>query len=356
MENNQSPVEILKTKKPWINQDNSIWLACSFCLRRNFEKFKFPNKLDTERKKQIVTLVGKDLLKIDALSSPKLYNAQEISIFEKEYLVEHFLVMQSFNQTGPGEAFVIDETGEIIISFNLADHISFYKLDSHRDLENTWMQLVKIESALGENLSYSFSPKFGFLTSNFDECGTALFVATYLHLPALLHTGRIESILEKEVDDNLQVMGFQGSPTEIIGDIFTIQNNYTLGLTEENIISSIRSITSKLIKEETNARLLIKEHQNVEIIDKVSRAFGILLYSYQIEAIEALNAISLCKFGAMMGWIEGLDEKDFNQLFFNCRRSHLLSQYSGINIPQEEIPHKRAQFIHLAFKNAKLLV
>lgn len=354
-DNFRSINDLQQLKKSWLHNKNAIWIASSISLKRNIEKFKFPIKLDIERKKQIVSLVGKEHLAINQLSNPKLLKAEELNFLDKEYLVEHFFTTSDFYQTGAGEAFIIDDSGELITVFNLTDHLTFYILDTKDDLEGAWSKLAKIETALGGNLTYSFSPKFGFLTSSLGECGTALQVTTYLQLSALLHLGKIDDVLEKEADDSFTIMGIQGSPSEIIGDLFAIQNTYTLGVTEENILSSIRSLTSKLISKENEARNSIRQSQNAMIIDKVSRAFGILLYSYQIEAIEALNAISLCKLGVTMGWISGITEEELNQLFFNCRRAHLLNQFDS-KIPQEEIPHKRAEYIHKALKNAKLLV
>lgn len=357
MQNNRSPNDMLTVNKPWIQNSNPIWLASSISLQRNIEKFKFPNKLDVERKKQIVSLVGKEFLNAKQFVNPKLFKAEELSFFDKEYLLEHFFTTNDFHQASTGEAFLIDEAGELIILFNLVDHISYYKLDTTGDLEGTWQQIVKMETSLGKDLAYSFSQKFGFLTANFDQCGTALQVTTYLHLPALMHTQKIDGVLEKEADENFTIMGMQGSPSEIIGDLFAIQNNYSLGLTEENIISMVRSLTSKLIMEESLAREGLKQSQNPDILDRVSRAYAILLYSYQIEAIEALNAISLCKLGTTMGWLSGITEDELNGLLFNCRRAHLLCQYpEKANIAQEDVPHKRAEYIHQALKNVKLLI
>lgn len=355
MEDSYLNNDILSLKEPWFQNDNSIWLVSSLSLQRNIERFKFPIKLNVERKQQIINLVGREHLALQQAENPKLLKAEELNFNDKEYLVEHFFTTNNFYKSDVGEAFIIDNTGMSITIFNLSDHLSFYALEAKGDLEAAWNKIIKFETALGKNFTYTFSPKFGYLTSSLDLCGTGLQVTTYLQLSALLHLGKIDSILESEADENFLILGMQGSPTEIIGDIFAIQNNYCLGVTEENIINSIRSLTSKLIMEEKNARLSIHQSQNPEILDKVSRAYGILIYSYQIDAIEALNAISLCKLGVSMGWISGINEHELNQLFFNCRRAHLMNQFKE-KINQEEIPHKRAEFIHQALKNTKLMV
>lgn len=346
---------IMDLKQNWFDISSPIWLASTISLHRNIEKYKFPSKLDIERKKQIVNLVGKEELLLEELQQPKLIKAEELNFLDKEFLVEHLLAMNNFHATEVGEAFLLDGSGRLATLFNLANHLTFYNLITDGDLEGSWSRLVKLETALGSTFSYAASPKFGFLTSQMEECGTALQVSTFLQMPALMHTGRIDEVFEKEADECFSITGLQGSPTEIIGDLFVLRNNYTIGLSEENIISSVRTMTSKLMMEEKAERKQIKQSQNSGIIDRVSRAFGILVYSYQIEAIEALNAISLCKLGVAMEWISGITEAELNVLFFNCRRAHLFMQYAQ-KLEQEEIPHKRAEYIHKALKSAKLLV
>jgi protein arginine kinase len=346
---------ILGQKKPWDNNDNSVWLASTINLLRNIEKFKFPAKLETDRQKQIIALVSKELLSNVELSGLKLVYADEISPMHKQYLVEHFLTQQSFQQAHSGEAFMLNDSGELLIALNIQDHINLELIDTRGELENSWNHLVEIETTLGKAISYSFSHKYGFLTSDFNQCGTALIVTVFLQVPGLVHAGKVDAVLEKLIDDSLVVTGIQGNPTEIIGDVLAVQNNYTLGVTEENIISNLRSFTTKILVEENSTKSKIKHEDSPDIKDKISRAYGILIHSYQIEAIEALNAISLLKLGVELGWVTGITITEINRLFFNCGKAHLVHQCPE-EIKQEEIPHKRAEFIHRSLKNVQLTI
>lgn len=355
MKANNSAQEILKKKKPWDDNTNSIWLASTVSLHRNIEKFKFPGKLGADRKKQIISLVSKEVLKLPQLTNPILIKAEELGILEKEFLGEHFLSSHSYNQAHAGEGFILDDTGELLIDLNIKDHIKLELIDCKGELENTWSKLVKIETSLGKTINYSFLPKFGFLTADPTQAGTALTISVFLQLPGLIHSGTIDDILEKYADESIIISGIQGSPTEIIGDIIVAQNNYTLGLTEENIVSSLRNFTTKMMLEETAMRNSIKKNDSSDFKDKISRAFGILNFSYQIETIEALNALSLLKMGIEAKWITGIDVKTINSLFFNCRRGHLLNIFSE-KIVQDEVAHKRSEYIHKVLKPVSLAI
>lgn len=341
--------------RPWDNNQHHIWLASTISIQRNLEKFNFPGKLDKERLRQIVPLVANPLLSSSLLNNPTLIQAAEIGPLEKEFLLEHFLTKQDLHQTQIGEAFVIDSSGEFLAAINIRNHILIQIIDCQEELEASWERLIKIETELEKRISFSFSPRFGFLTADPFQAGTALSVAIFLQLPALIHTDKANDVLEKYQDDYVTITGIQGNPTEVIGDVLVLQNSYTLGVNEESIISSLRLLSTKLQVEEKAARNLLSKEESAEMKDRVSRAFGILIHSYQIEAIEALNAISLLKLGIDLNWLTGVSIKQLNQLFFTCRRAHLLCQMET-NIKQEEIPHKRAEFIHQTLKEAKLLI
>lgn len=352
---NEQENKILTLTSPWADNDNNIWLASSTEFYRNIEKYQFPEKLDSDRQKQVIALVGQEILSLDKEHSPSLILAEEINSLAKQFLVEHFLSIQSFQNTHTGEAFIIDKTGQFFASINIHDHIHLKRIDCHGELENSFDSLVKIETALGKSIPYAFSSKFGFLTSDPSCSGTGFIATVFLQLSALIQLNKISEVLEKYKDESFMVTGIQGNPKEFIGDVLAIGNNQTLGISEENIISTIRALTTKLLTEENRARSEIRQTQNAHIKDLVSRAYGILIHSYQIESVEALNAISLIKLGVEMGWVTGLNYLKLNQLFFNCRRSHLLSNLGDI-IPQEDLPHKRAEFIHEAFKNSELKI
>jgi protein arginine kinase len=346
---------ILSLKGPWDTNENSIWIASTVQLNRNLEKFKFPNKLDGDRRKQLITLASKELLAVFELTNPFIIKAEEIGFSEKEFLAEHFLASQSFNQASLGEAFVLDSTGQFIVTLNLENHLQFQILDSQGNLENSWSRLVKIETQIGNAFSYSYSQKFGFLTADPAHCGTGLLLSIFLQLSALIHTNKIDETINKLAEEFIGITGIQGNPTDIVGDILVIHNNHTLGISEENILSTTRSFVTKLLAEENKTRQMLKNSESADIKDKVSRAFGILVHSYQIEAVEALNAISLLKLGVDLGWFTGTSHQELNRLFFNCRRGHLVQHYEG-TLNQEEIPHKRAEFIHKTLKNIQSVI
>lgn len=345
---------LLNSQNPWTNNSNSIWLGSTLSLTRNLEKFNFPGKLTDDKRKQIVSLLGKELLSCEVLKHPKMIKAEEMPPLHKEFLVEHFLSTQSFHQAHVGEAFVLDHSGAFLATINLRDHLILQLIDCKEELESSWEQLYKIEIHLNKNVNFAFNSRFGFLTSDPTQCGTGFIVSVFLHLPALIHSNRLDEAVRKYKEDSIEMTSLQGDPEEMIGNIVVFRNNYTLGVTEETILSSLRTLTTKILVEEKSARAHMKHENDSDSKDRISRAFAILLHSYQIEAIEAFNAISLLKLGVDLDWVAQTSHAILNGLLFNSRRAHLLSQYGTIS--QEELPHKRAEFIHQALKGITLQI
>ncbi len=290
-------------QNPWSRNSNNIWLGSTITLIRNLERFEFPSKLSDDKRQQIIALLSKELLSHTSLKQPKLIKAEEMPPIEKEFLVEHFLTNQSFHQAHIGEAFILDESGEFLAMLNLRDHLVLQGIDCSEDLEATWDRLIKIEINVNKSIKFAFTTRFGFLTSDPTQSGTGLIAYVFLHLPGLIYTNQLEEAIKKYKDDGVEQTGLQGDPNEIIGDIVAFHNNYTLGLTEETILSSLRTLTTKLIVEEKSIRSHMKQEDDSNMKDKICRAYAILLHSYQIEAVEALNAISLLKLGLDLGWL-----------------------------------------------------
>lgn len=358
MKNNKSPelLPLLQNSPVICANNNDILLATTVVLLRNIDKFKFPGKLEADRRKQVVSLISGHLASNPKLADCHFVKAEDIGFLEKEFLSEHFFSRSSFNQAQAGEGFVVDPKGGFIATLNLQDHIQLEFIDTKGEMEQAWSLLMGIETELGKLINYAYLPKFGFLTADPTLCGTGLLVNAYVQVPGLVHTDMVDVVLEKHSDDSCNITGIQGSPTEIIGDILKIENHFTLGVTEESILSSVRSLVSKLMVEESAARHLIKKEDSPDFKDKVARAFGILIHSYQIEAIEALNALSIIKLGVEAGWVAGIDMTAINRLLFTCRRAHLLCEFRGEKISQEEITHKRAEYIHKGLKKVTLKV
>ena len=142
---------------------------------------------------------------------------------------------------------------------------------------------------------------------------------------------------------------------EFTGDFVLLQNSCTLGLTEEMILRDLHLSATKLTLSEKALRDQYKKENHLETKDAISRAYGLLKHSYQLQIKEVLDAISKIKLGVDLGWIEGISDNIINEVFFTCQRAHIGFIFPSETIDMQDINIKRAQYIHEMMKNARLI-
>ena len=310
-------------EKPWMGNENSIWLATTLELSRNVDKFHFPTKLDAEKKAHIIQLIYKALTQTDICPGLSLCFSKETPPLDREFLLEHFLIFGHAPQPHPGEAFLFDSSGQFLFILNVRDHLQLFALTISEDLERSWSGLTKIEDALQKTIQFAFSDQFGYLTSDPMHAGTGLIVSAFMHVPALSLENRLADFLEKEQQDAVFALSIYGNTEEYLGDIVVLKNRFTIRVTEEIIISTIHKAALRLKSKEAHIRAELKSNRPEPALDKVSRALGVLQNSFSLGTTESLRALSLVKLGVELGWIQGITLAAVNTLFFECRRAHL---------------------------------
>jgi protein arginine kinase len=332
---------------PWETENNPIWLATSFLLHRNLAKYHFPQKMNEHQCAQTLSILKERLLQSPQLKNPLFLNPEEMGFLDREFLFEHFLSGENFQNAPGGEGFVIDDSGSFLARINIQNHLQIQLTDCQGKWEEAWNTLSQIETGIGTTAEFAFSSKFGYLTAEPFLCGTGLNVQTWLHLPAMVHMEQLEETLLKQKEEGIQVTGMGGLLSEITGDLVVISNTCTLGISEESIIQSVHSMAMKLMAMEKTLRSHLLTENNTRIKDQVSRSFGLLLHSWQLQTAEALGALSLLKLGLHLDWVRGITERQLNALFFQCRKSHLLHMLGELHLTEpQEIAHKRAEFLH----------
>ena len=340
---------------PFEGEPNRIWLSSSLTLQRNLARYKFPSKLSPVEMKTVLNMIKSFLEQSTEIKGTTFFSADKLGTFEKEFLFEHFLCADSFQNTVADQGFLVDDSGKFLALLNLKNHLQLHFVDFSSDLEKAWSLLSKIETAFGKELAFAFLPKFGYLTSDKADCGTALRIALYLHLPALIHSSQLKEALAKQKDEDLVAIGLEGSLDELVGDIIVLKNQYTLGLSEETILHQLQTTALKLIASEKTMRNHLKEDGSALIKDLVGRAYGLLAHSYQLQTKEALNALSLIKLGIELEWIKGLEAKKIDHTIFHCRRAHLAHAINENMLDNNNLNLKRASFVHKALEGAILV-
>ena len=337
MKKNEKIGKLLLDSPLWTMNQAPIWIASNFLLRRNLSSHLFPCKMSKIESEQVIKLFTQSLLK-----SPKLpyFVGDQLTQLEKELLSEHFFSAPTTPIADIKESYIIDQNGSFLASFNQEDHLLLQYIEPHSDWKEGWKKLLEIESELSKELDFAYSTKFGYLSSDPMHVGTGLRVQAYLHLPCLIHLGKINEILANE---EAQISGI-GSPEEFLGNIVIIENKYSIGLTENQILQYVHKVATSLISNEKQLREILVQERYPFFLNQISCYFGILRHAYQMDIKEAFTALSFIKLGIDLKWISGVDDQKINNIFFSCQRAHLITRLNE-EIPQEQLNHYRAKFL-----------
>lgn len=351
----KATTSVFNLKSPWQLDSHPAWIASLITLKRNLSPYKFPEHEEKSRKQHLLELISSAIKENSHLENPEILKADEIDFTTKEYLLEHFLASEEFYQIHESEAFVFDKGSKFLGIINFKEHLELTYLETKQELESGWNELLKIEGDLGKKITYSFDSRFGYLTSNPYDSGTGLHVTLVLHLPATIHLEALPELLEHTKEEEVEVRTLQGTAQDVVGDLLLVRNHCSIGLAEESIITSMRMWATKAMVGEMNYRKKILESQDATIKTKITRALGLLGHSFQIELVEALNALSLVKLGVEIGWLEAPKDLNLNALMFGCRRAHLM-RAMGEKFDASEIPKKRAEYLQNIAKSLKLKI
>lgn len=328
----------------WDKEPNAIWPGTTFVLHRNLANAFFPSKMDATQLRSTFLRLCDGLLHANELSHPTVLKAEELSPVDKEYLFEHFLVAHSFENASNGQGFIVDESGQFLALLNVQDHLQMQWSDTGGAWDNAWSKLSALEMELGKSMEFAYAPRFGYLTSDPHVCGTGLLVRAYLHVPALIHSKQLHA-----QEEAIRAAGIDNREEAFIGDVLVLSNRYTLGISEENVMSTLHGAAIKWAGREKTLREELRAHESPAIKDEVGRAYGLLMHSYQLQTKEVLDALSLLKLGLDLNWISGIEARQLDALFFRCQRAHLLFALGEEHA--EDLSHQRAHCVHDSLKD-----
>ncbi len=340
--------EILFQKTAWDQEKNPIWMGATLHLYRNFALYKFPGKMTPAELSGSLKAVVETIQKIPALGSLTFFPAETLTPLDKELLFEHFQCTKGFQEARAGQGFAFNSQGTYLITLNEINHLQYQLIDIEDDLLKSYHSLAAIDDAIGRIHPYAFSPRFGYLTAYPLQSGTALEARIYLHVPALRQTGGLKELLMSSSDDQISFQGLEGSPDEFIGDFLIVKNHYTLGISEETILSLLQTTALKIAAAEKKLRDELKTKPTDGLKDFVGRSFGLIMHSYQLQPKEALDGLSGLKLGALLGWVSGITSQKLSTLMLQLRRGYLTHLLQLSN--PSELTHKRAEWLHQELK------
>lgn len=313
---------LLQNAPSWCRGDGEfpeIVLSSRVRFARNLEQFRFPLRANKEELESVFNLVQEKT----ASEDNTIVDLAQLSDLEKKLLVERHLMSLELLKNGKGKGLVIWEGEHLSIMLNEEDHLRIQSLASGLSLEKAYEQANKLDEKLSKKLSYAFSPQFGYLTTCPTNTGTGLRVSVLVHLPALIHSGKIRKLIERLGQLGFSVRGFYGEGTQVEGNLFQISNQTTLGRGEEEIVDALQKTILQLVEHENDARKLLLKSARLQLEDKIWRAYSILKSARLLSSGEFISLSSAVRFGIGLGILRDVSLKTLNELLISIQPAHL---------------------------------
>ncbi len=303
--------------------ESEIVLSTRFRLARNIEEFNFKGKLSAESEEELELFLAPKVTSEKIGVGMQYVKMDCIDEVDRMLLLENHLISLEHLKAENSRGVAFDNTGSLSIMVNEEDHLRIQVLTAGLALHDAWKKTDGIDSILENELNYAFDQKVGFLTTCPTNVGTGLRISVMLHLPALVLSKNIEKVFNAVSQVNLEVRGFFGEGSPAVGDFYQISNQITLGITPQDIISSMERVLPKIIEYERGVRKALVTDERKVLEDKIWRAVGVLRYARCISSEETMTYLSALRLGVATNIFSGLSIEAVNKLFLDIQPGHL---------------------------------
>lgn len=339
---------------PWMKQngpDDDIVLSSRIRLARNLQDFPFPFFASEDASRALYKHLNLRLSETgpEAFVTFTWLAIDDMSEIGKRVLVEKHLTSPQLGQESKQAAVVLNEDESVSMMINEEDHLRIQCLFPGFQLIEGFEMASRVDDWIEGQVNYAFDERKGYLTSCPTNVGTGLRASVMMHLPALVTTSQLNRILPSINQLGLVVRGIYGEGSEARGNLFQISNQMTLGKTEEDIIDDLRGVVLQLIELERSARQKLLENNQLQLVDRVQRSYGILAHCRIIESKEAAQHLSNVRLGIDLDLIHGIEGIILNELMILIQPA-FLQQYAQQTLTTVERDERRATIIRERFK------
>ncbi|MGL4573003.1 MAG: ATP--guanido phosphotransferase [Clostridium sp.] len=325
-----------------MNKDNSfnIIMGSKIKLNRNISGYKFTNKLETSEGKRLSKKVCNILCEnIEGLKVTNLWEDNKIQSIYKE----KGLITEKLNKHKDFSSFLVNKDENLSVIINEENHIRLQIKSNGNNINEMYNSLNRIDDLLEESLDYSFDESFGYLTPNVKNIGTGFNGSIIIHLPMLTLRDRISKLNKGLKRIGMSIQGVYGEKAKAYGNVYEIYNEITTGISEEEIIENLLTVSENIESEEINIRQEALEKYSEEIEDRVFRSYGILKNARILNWLEAMALISDLRLGAELSLIE-LNKDRLDEIMVLTRDSVIKEKLGGA-VSSRDLRIERAKLV-----------
>ncbi len=345
--------DMAKSPAAWLSgkgEEALVVLSTRVRLARNVAGCNYPTSSDSETRRRVITYFDSSVTRSKSLAQGMYFKASDIDEMGRDFLVERHLISPVFLTGDSSKALWIGAEERVSVMVNEEDHLRVQALSPGLDPQGSFTLAMQYESEIGRYLEYDYDPDFGYLTACPTNAGTGMRASVLIHLPGLVLTRDIDKVISRITRTGLIVRGFYGEGSDVLGNLFQVSNQNTLGVSESDILNQITRVTREIIDDEAQARTRLMDEAADMIEDKIWRAYGILKNARMLTADEVMNLLSALRLGHAMKIIDFLSIPLINDILLLSQPAHLQKFY-GRELDTSKRDFVRAQMVREKLRN-----
>lgn len=349
--------ELTSRSAAWLNASgpySDVIVSSRVRLARNLRNVRFTTHSSREEEERVVDAVLETAKSSKHLAGGTYFDVSAMPEADRRLLVERHLISPALALRDGKGGVLVGPHEQFSIMINEEDHLRLQSLYAGFEPEAAWTLVNELDDEICGNLDVAFDEQFGYLTACPTNVGTGLRASILIHLPGLVLVQTVEQVMRGINQVGLTVRGFHGEGTDVIGSLFQISNQVTLGMSEEGILETLERVVRQIIDYEYDARQTLVRDARAQIEDKIGRAYGILSHAHVLSGQEFMSLASAVRLGVGLGVLKRPDTRLLNELMVQVQPSHI-QRRAGSQLDPEMRDVHRAEYVRARLGNGSVL-
>lgn len=271
-------------------RQTDVILNTKVTIARNLEGYKFPVKLDTNGKQEVIAIVEDALNKSDIK-----FNRVEIKIDKtNDELYSRGITSRHLYYGDPNVALFISASKDLSVLVNDGEHIKISCVSDGIDTASCFEKANNLAAFIENNLGIAYVESLGFLTSNIERIGLALNISYLAIIPGLVDKNGIVALSNTFEENYCKLTPIE--PKNKDNPLYVLETKATLGIDEATLVKMADNLVQQFAVRERRARSeFVKggEEMVEKYINEYCCQFGMLKYGTLFSRSRMIDASSI---------------------------------------------------------------
>lgn len=271
-------------------RQTDVILNTKVTIARNLEGYRFPVKLDSTGKQEVIAMVEDALNKSDIRFSRVDIKIDKIN----DELYSRGITSRHLYYGDPNVALYVSEDQNLSVLVNDSEHIKITCVADGLDTSSCYEKANNLSLFFENCLPIAYVDSLGFLTSNIERIGLAVNVSYLAIIPGLVDKNGIVALSNTFEENYCKLIPIEPKNKE--NPLFVLETKATLGIDEATLIKMADNLVQQFAVRERRARgEFVKSGEDIveKYINEYCCQYGMLKYGTMFSRAKMIDAASI---------------------------------------------------------------